>query len=95
VLLTPGQAFCLPVTELRDRAVRQGWVVDSWIAPASPHAPPGWRSVSLHRGGLKVSTNLSDSHACVEDLYLWQPGDPPIQPITPEEQAAIRRSNSN
>lgn len=91
VELAPGQAICLPVTDLRDRLVRRGWMVTSANELVSPHAPVGWRRMTLSRGGLRFSTGSYDGHPCVENFFLWQPADPPIQPITPEEQAAIRR----
>jgi len=91
--IVPGQALCLPVTDLRDRLVRRGWVVMYANEPA-PHAPAGWRRTALSRGGLRFSTSSYDGHPCVEYFQMWQLADPPIQPITPEEQAAIRRGQA-
>jgi hypothetical protein len=81
--LAPGLAACVPVTELRDRAVRRGWVVLSRNEPVSPHAPPGWRPMTLSRGGLRFSTSTQDGQRCFESFTLSQPADPPLEPITP------------
>lgn len=82
VEFAPGQAICLPVTDLRDRLVRRGWVVVS-TNELAPHAPPGWRPMTLSRGGLRFSTSSYDGQPCVQNFTLWQPADPPLQPLTP------------
>lgn len=94
VELAPGQPICLTATELRDREARRGWAVMSTNDRVSHNAPPGTRNMALSRGGLRFSTSTWDGHPCVENFMLFQPADPPIQPITPEEREAIRRSRA-